>query len=69
MLEHLDRAAVEAAITRIETLPEEAIRKIVTRMPDEYLPGDQKTMITEGLVGRRPLLGPALVGLGGVGVP
>lgn len=60
LMEHLADGALKPTIAKIETLPEETVREIVNRIPDGYLPVDQKAVITEGLIGRRPLVRAAL---------
>src|SRR5262249_17107870 len=60
MLTHLDVTLVQPVIAAIEAFPEEAIREVVYGVPDEYLAPDQKGIVVDGLIGRRPLVQEAL---------
>lgn len=52
----LDRNLIEQAITNIESLKDDLIREIVTRIPASHLPVQQKQIIETGLLGRKHLL-------------
>lgn len=53
ILGHLDGDLLEDAISRIELLTEEAIRDIVSRIEDFWMPPDQREMVQEALIYRR----------------
>jgi hypothetical protein len=53
----LHKQTVNAAVDRIRAVTDEAIREIVYRIPDDFLPAAVKENIYNGLVVRRNLLG------------
>lgn len=53
MLECLDLDALDRTLDSILACDKDQIEHIVHRIPDDFLPVDQKRVITEGLVGRR----------------
>jgi hypothetical protein len=44
---------VEEAAARIASLPDETVKSIVGRLPDAFMPADQKQMLAEHLVWRK----------------
>lgn len=60
MKQHMDRTALRRMIEKIERFPEDGLRKVVERIPDEYLPASQKGIILNGLIGRRGAIRAAL---------
>jgi hypothetical protein len=60
MLRFADVDELDRAITRIERVSDLAIRDIVERVPAPYLESDQKSLIVEGLIGRKALVRPML---------
>lgn len=50
---HRDPAVVGEAIERIEALPDDRIRSLVGRLPDDVLSEDRKQKIADGLITRR----------------
>lgn len=43
-------------VQMLEALPDELLRYVVTRIPEDYVPGNHKNIIVEGLMGRRQLI-------------
>jgi hypothetical protein len=60
MRRHLDRTLLNAAIGRIEEMPEATIREIVDRIPASHLKASQRVVLVRGLLGRRGLVRGAL---------
>lgn len=52
----LDINIIMDTVKRIESLPDDAIRHIVSRIPENYMPSDHKNTVIEGLLGRKLIL-------------
>lgn len=50
------RQEIEAAVRRIAALPEDAIRRVVNRLPATHLPEGQRDVVAGGLLDRRRAL-------------
>ena len=53
LTETLNDARLADAISKVGALSEESIQKIVMRVPDDYLDSGRKSVVVEGLLGRR----------------
>lgn len=60
MMQLLDRRLLRTTISAIATFPERAISEIVNRIPSDFLSATQKTILCEGLTGRRSRIGDCL---------
>lgn len=55
-LDCINKPLVLAACERIAGISDDAVAAIVNRMPDSFMPGAHRTIVTTGLNGRKPLL-------------
>jgi hypothetical protein len=60
MLAELRPGEVASALERADSIDEEVVRSIVTRVPDDFLPPAEKETICSGLLARKPKLAEAL---------
>lgn len=56
MARYVDVDVLEATVVAIETMSNDLIREIVARIPDTFLPPEQRDLIVEGLIGRKALV-------------
>jgi hypothetical protein len=52
----LSRQLLLDGADKIAGLPDETIRSIVSRIPEEYMPQPQRDVVCEGLIGRKAML-------------
>ena len=52
----LDKKLILSGVEKIEKLPEQTITEIVLRIPDNYMPRNEKEIVVTGLNGRKQLL-------------
>jgi hypothetical protein len=56
----VDTSAMDGAINRIESVPDDAVREVVTRIPRDFLAEADRDLIISGLLHRKTRLRPAL---------
>ena len=63
-----DPLVMGEVLNRIEALPDDHVREVVARVPDVFLAPADKSLITDGLIYRKPLIRAALKAIYG-GIP